>query len=99
MLLYGQLISQKDKYYRSTSKRKTKKAKKLDNAVARMRRKIMHLQNEIHRKVIAFFTHKFDAIIISPFEVSNMVNRKQEKLQEKQFNKCLVRYTINFVNI
>lgn len=83
------LISQKDKYYRSTSKRKTKKAKRLDNAVARMRRKIMHLQNEIHRKAIAFFTHEFDAIIIVPFEVSNMVNRKTRKITHKTVRKML----------
>ena len=73
----------------STSKRKTKKAKRLDNAVAHMRRKIMHLQNEIHRKAIAFFTHKFDAIIIPPFEVSNRVNRKTRKITHKTVRKML----------
>ena len=49
----------------------------------------MHLQNEIHRKAIAFFTHEFDAIIIPPFEVSNMVNQKTRKITHKTVWKML----------
>ncbi len=29
-----------------------------------MRRKVIHLQSEIHRKAITFFTHEFDAILL-----------------------------------
>src|SRR2546423_11824436 len=57
------LISQESKFNRSTSKRKKNKAKRLNKAVACMRRKIFHLQNEIHRKAVSFFTREFDAII------------------------------------
>jgi len=54
-----------------------------------MRRKIIHLQNEIHRKAIAFFTHEFDAIIIPPFEVSGMTSRKTRKISQKTVKKML----------
>ena len=65
------LISQKNKFNGSTSKRKKNKAKRLDKAVACMRRKIFHLQNKIHRKAITFFIQEFD----TTFEVLNMINR------------------------
>ena len=39
----------------------------------------MHLQNEIHRKAIAFFTHEFDAIIIPSFEVSIKYGKSKNK--------------------
>ena len=83
------LLSQKDRFNSSTSKRKKRKANRLDKAVACMRRKIAHLQNEIHRKAIAFFTCEFDAIIIPPFEVSNMVNRKTRKIKKKTVRQML----------
>ena len=83
------LISKKDQLIISTSKRKKKKAKRINNAIFRMWRKIIHLQNEIHRKAIAFFTHEFDAIIIPPFEVSGMINRKTRKISQKTVKKML----------
>ena len=60
------LISQESKFNRSTSKRKKNKAKRLNKAVACMRRKNFHLQNEIQ--------------FHPPFEVSNMTNRKSRKI-------------------
>ena len=48
-----------------------------------MCRKIIHLQNEIYRKDIAFFTYEFDAIIILPVEVSG----KNEKDYSKDIQK------------
>jgi putative transposase len=83
------LISRKTNLAQSTSKRKKKKAKRLDKAVACMQRKITCLQSEIHWKSIAFFTHEFDAIIIPPFEASNMVNRKTRKITRKTVRKML----------
>ena len=62
---------------------KKNKAKRLNKAVACMRRKIFYLQNEIHRKAVSFFTRKFDAIIIPSFEVSNMTNRKSRKITQR----------------
>ena len=54
-----------------------------------MRRKIKHLQSELYKKSVAFFTREFDAIIIPPFEVSNMINRKTRKITRKTVRKML----------
>ena len=83
----------------SSSKRKKKKALRLDKAIFEMRRKIKHLQSEVYKENVAFFTSEFDAIIIPPFEVSNMVNRKTKKITKKTVVKCSVGSTINFANI
>ncbi|KAG9305152.1 hypothetical protein G9A89_010660 [Geosiphon pyriformis] len=50
-----------------------------------MQRKIKHLQNEIHRKAIAFFTHEFDAIV-----------REQETLHGNRSEKYLAGHIIDF---
>ncbi|CAG8631158.1 transposase [Rhizophagus irregularis DAOM 181602=DAOM 197198] len=76
------LISKKDKLASSTSKRKKKKALRVNNAISHMRKKIKQLQNEIHRKTIKFLTDEFDVIIIPPFEVSDM-QRLISKAEEK----------------
>src|SRR5207237_10513945 len=83
------LLSIKDKLAASSSKRKKKKASRLDKAISRMRRKIKHLQSELHKKSVAFFTREFDAIIIPPFEVSNMINRKTRRITRKTVRKML----------
>ena len=91
------LLSIKDKLTASSSKRKKKQALRLDKAIFRMRRKIKHLQSEVHKKSVAFYTREFDAIIIPPFETSNIVNRKTRRttlqtvlLGHYQFRQCLV---------
>src|SRR5688572_20889196 len=58
------------------SKHKKRKARRISAAVARMRRGIVRLQDETHRKAIAFFVREFDVIVIPPFKVSSMVDRK-----------------------
>ena len=83
------LHSIRDKLAASNSKRKNKKALRLDNAISQMIRKIKHLQSEMHKKSVAFFTREFDAIIIPPFEVSNMVNRKTRNITRKTVRKML----------
>ena len=83
------LISKKDRLANSTSKRKKKKALRVDKAIFRMRKKIRQLQNEIHRKTIKFLTDEFDVIVIPPFEVSGMVNRKTRKITKKTVRKML----------
>jgi len=83
------LISRMDRLKKSSSKRKKRKAQRLAAAVARMRRGIIRLQNEIHRKAIAFFVHEFDAIVIPPFEVSSMVNRKTRKITRRTVRSML----------
>ena len=49
------LHSIRDKLAASNSKRKNKKALRLDNAISRMIRKIKHLQGEIHKKCCIFY--------------------------------------------
>ena len=83
------LISKMDRLNETSSKRKKRKAKRLAAAVARMRHMIVHLQNEIHRKAIAFFVREFDAIIIPPFEVNSMVNRKTRKITRRTVRNML----------
>ena len=70
--------------------RKKKKALRVDKAIFRMRKKIRQLQNEIHQKTIKFLTDEFDVIVIPPFEVSGMVNRKTQKITKKTVRRCLV---------
>ena len=50
------LLSVKDKLAASSSKRKKKQASRLDKAISRMRRKVKHLQSELYKKSVAFFT-------------------------------------------
>src|SRR4051794_31934373 len=83
------LISRKDKCAASSSKRKQKKARRLNIAVARMRRRIKSLRMEVHKKAAGFFTREFDAVIIPPFEVSQMVNRKTRKIRSRTVREML----------
>ena len=74
------LISKRDQLTASSSKRKRHKAVRLGHAVARMCHRVYHLQSEVHRKAITFFTREFDAVIIPPFEVSDMVGHTQRRI-------------------
>jgi len=67
----------------------TRRKNNLSNAT-----KNQHLQSEVHKKSVAFFTREFDAIVIPPFEVSNMINRKTRKIARKTVCKmlCWVHY-------
>jgi len=58
-------------------------------AIARMRRRIKCLRNEIHRKAIAFFVREFDIIIIPSFEVSNMVKCKARRITRQTVRNML----------
>jgi len=73
------LISEKDRLKSSTSKRKKKKASRVDRAIHRLQRK----------KFARFFTDEFDIIIVPPFEVSDMVNRKTRKINRSSVRKML----------
>src|SRR4051812_29753218 len=83
------LISKKDQLTASSSKRKRQKAMRLGHTVARMRRHVYNLQSEVHRKAIAFLTHEFDAIIIPPFEVSDMVGRIRRRITRRTVHQML----------
>ncbi len=68
---------------------KKEKALQIDKAIFCMKRKIKQLQNEIYQKIIKFLINKFNIIIIFPFEVSNMMNRKTQKKTRKTIRKML----------
>ncbi|RIA79368.1 hypothetical protein C1645_745956 [Glomus cerebriforme] len=74
------LCLKRDKILTCVSKCKKNKAHRIDKAISWLRRNIKRLQTEIHRKTIKFLTREFDVIIISPFEVSDMVNHKTRKI-------------------
>ena len=88
------LLSIKDKLAASSSKRKKKQASRLDKAISRMRRKIKHLQSEVHKKSVTFFTREFDAIIIPPLRYKS--KNKKDNTKNRSQNALLA--TINFVN-
>ncbi|GES77853.1 transposase [Rhizophagus clarus] len=83
------LISKKDKLASSTSKQKKKKTLYIDNAISHMQKNIKHLQNKIYQKIINFLTDEFNVVIIPSFEVSNIVNRKTQKITRKTVKKML----------
>ncbi|KAG9299128.1 hypothetical protein G9A89_020441 [Geosiphon pyriformis] len=48
-----------------------------------MRRKFIRLQSKFNGHLVRFFTPEFDAIVIPPFEASDMVNRRTRKIIQK----------------
>ena len=66
------LLSIKDMLAASSSKRKKKKALRLDKAIFQMRRKIKHLHSEVHKKCRIWCHYH-----------SNIVNRKTRKITRK----------------
>jgi len=68
------LSSQRDILNNSTSKRKKRKAKRLDGAIARISRKIKNLRNELHKKTVNHLVQNY-VVIITEFDVKNMVKR------------------------
>lgn len=71
--LFSQISTEKDKNRKSNLKRK----------VFNVRFKIRNLIDELHWKVIKFFTSRFKVIIFPPFNVSEMVKKSKRKLPKK----------------
>ena len=71
------LSSQRNLLNNSTSKRKKRKAKRLDGAIARISRKIKNLRNELHKKTVNHLVQNYDVVIIPEFDVKNMVTKNQ----------------------
>jgi putative transposase len=66
------------------SKSKNKKQRyRMRKAANRMRWKIRDLRDELHYKTARFLVDNFDIILIPSFETSQMVERKQRKLNTK----------------
>lgn len=73
-----------DKLISKLSK-ETEKNKKsnLKRSIFNIRFKIRNLIDELHWKVIKFFTSRFKVIIFPPFNVSEMVNKSKRNLPKK----------------
>lgn len=69
----------------SKSSKETNKNRKanLKRKVFNVRFKIRNLIDELHWKVIKFFTSRFKVIIFPPFNVSEMVKKSKRKLPKK----------------
>lgn len=70
------LVSRRD------SARGAKKAR-MTAALHRARKRIRDLVNEVHHKAAHWLCSNFQHILILPFEVSEMVNRKTRKIRSK----------------
>lgn len=71
--LLSRISKEKDKNKKSNLKRK----------VFNIRFKLRNLIDELHWKVIKFFTSRFKVIIFPPFNVSEMVKKSKRKLHKK----------------
>lgn len=73
-----------DKLISQISKEKDKKKKSnLKRSIYNTKFKIKNLVNELHWKVIKFFTSRFKVIIFPPFNVSEMVKKSKRKISKK----------------
>ena len=71
--LFSRISKEKDKNKKSNLKRK----------VFNIRFKIRNLIDELHWKIIKFFTSRFKVIIFPPFNVSEMIKKSKRKLHKK----------------
>ena len=65
------------------------KGRKMQRAIIRQRKRIRHLVDEVHWKIIIFLTSRFSNIILPPFEVSGMVKRSERILTTKSVRQML----------
>ena len=73
-----------DKLMSSVSKEKSKRKKyRKRKASRRLRARIRNIVTEVHCKVVRFLVTRFRHIVISPFEVSNMISRGGRKITRK----------------
>jgi similar to tr len=73
-----------DKLISQISKEKDKKKKSnLKRSIYNTRFRIKNLIDELHWKVIKFFTNRFKVIIFPPFNVSEMVKKSKRRLFKK----------------
>ena len=73
-----------DKLISRLSKEKDKKKKSnLKRSIYNTRFRIKNLVDELHWKIIKFFTSRFKTIIFPPFNVSEMVKKSKRRLSKK----------------
>ena len=76
------LISKKDK---SNSKKK----RKINKAILRMRNRIKDLIDEVHHKTAKFLVDNFEIILLPSFDVSQMVKKAKRKINSKTVRSML----------
>ncbi|RHZ86424.1 hypothetical protein Glove_51g52 [Diversispora epigaea] len=79
----------RDRLKSSISKRKKKKAKRIDKVISRIFRKIKNLRNKLHKKTVNHLVKNYDVVIIPEFNVSNMVRRETRKINSKTVRRML----------
>jgi len=65
------------------------KRKRMTKAAARIRRRIQNLIADCHHRTIDFLLSRFQSIVISPFQVSNMVTRRGRRISRSSVKKLL----------
>jgi putative transposase len=63
-----------------------KQKKSLRKAMHRKIKKIQNIKEELHYKTINYLTEKYSAVIISPFETKEMVNKLNNKVSRNMYN-------------
>ena len=68
---------------RRTKEPKSRRRWKMKLALARVRRGIRNLVDEIHKQTVHWLLQNFDVIIVPDFNAHGMVNRKTRKIRSK----------------
>lgn len=72
-----------DKLISLTTQSKGRKKRRMRKAQKRLRHRIKNLVDEVHKKTVHFLVNNFTNIIIPPFQVSQMIKRKNRKINSK----------------
>lgn len=87
------------KYSKMTNKRKRTR---LENAAAKMRRKIRNLRDDVHRKLIKYLMETYTVILLPKFDTSKKVKRVNRKINSKcaraMMNWCHYRFRQRLVD-
>lgn len=78
-----------DKLISKISKAKCQQKQRLRKAADRLRAKIRHLVDELHKKTARFLVDNFDVILLPSFESSQMVSKSCRKLRSKSVRQML----------
>ena len=65
------------------------KRRRMDKAAHRIRRRIKNLITDCHHRTVNFLLSRFQSVVISPFEVSNLVTRRGRKISRSSVRKLL----------
>ncbi len=78
-----------DKLISKFSKAKCKQKKRMKKAATRIRGKIKHLVDELHKKTARFLVDNFDVILLPTFETSQMSKKAKRRIRSKSVRQML----------